>query len=72
MKLKHKIALFIVYLILFGALSSMVDYYAYGMINPWMFVVLSFIGAFWVTIVHVNSRRKRKVDELAEDIEEIL
>ncbi len=72
MKLKHKIALCIVYLILFGALSSMVDYYAYDMINPWVFVVLSFFGALWVTIVHVNNRKKSKVDELAKDIEEIL
>ncbi len=72
MKLKHKIALFIVYLILFGALSSMVDYYAYDMINPWIFVVLSFIGAVWATIVHANSRQKSKADELAKDIEEIL
>ena len=72
MKLKHKIALFIVYLILFGALSSMVDYYAYDMINPWIFVILSFIGAVWATIVHANSRQKSKADELAKDIEEIL
>ena len=71
MKLKHKIALFIVYLILFGALSAMVDYYAYDIINPWIFVVLSFIGAVWATVVHANSRQKSKVDELAEDIEEI-
>ena len=72
MKLKHKIALFIVYLILFGALSSMVDYYAYDMINPWIFVILSFIGAVWATVVHANSRQKSKADELAKDIEEIL
>ena len=72
MKLKHKIALFIVYFTLFGTLSSMVDYYAYDMINPWVFVILSLIGAIWATAVHANSRQKSKADELAKDIEEII
>ena len=70
--LKHIIALFSVYLVLFAALSSMVDYYAYDLINPWIFVILSVVGAAWATAVHANSRQKTKADELAADIEEIL
>ena len=72
MKLKHKIALFSVYLILFLALSAMVDYYAYDMISPWIFVLLSFFGAVWATMLHVKSRQKSKADELAKEIEKIL
>jgi len=72
MKLKHKIALFLVYFVLFGTLSAMIDYYAYDLINPWIFVILSFIGAVWATVVHAKSRAKTKADELAHDIEEII
>ncbi|WP_297486233.1 hypothetical protein [Sulfurimonas sp.] len=72
LRLKHKIALFLVYLVLFAALSSMVDYYAYDLINPWIFVILSVIGAAWATVAHANSRQKTKADELAADVEEIL
>ena len=70
--LKHKIALFIVYFILFGVLSAMVDYYAYDFLNPWIFVIISFIGAIIATVLHVRSRQKTKADELAEDIEEVI
>ena len=70
--LKHKIALFIVYFILFGVLSAMVDYYAYDFLNPWIFVLISFVGAVIATVLHVNSRQKTKADELAEDVEEII
>ncbi|SFV89899.1 hypothetical protein MNB_SV-4-736 [hydrothermal vent metagenome] len=69
---KHKVALFSVYSVLFLALTAMIDYYAYDMINPWIFVVLSFIGAVWATVVHLKSREKSKVDELAHDLEEIV
>ncbi len=71
-RLKHIIALFLVYLVLFTALSSMVDYYAYDLINPWIFVILSLVGAAWAAVVHANSRQKTKADELAADVEEIL
>jgi len=71
-RLKHKIALFTVYFVLFIALTAMIDYYAYDMINPWIFIVLSFAGAAWATMVHLKSREKGKVDELAKDIEEIV
>ena len=72
LRLKHKIALFLVYLVLFGALSSMVDYYGYDLVNPWIFVIFSVIGAAWATLAHANSRKKTKADELAADVEEIL
>ena len=70
--IKHIIALFSVYLVLFGALSSMVDYYAYDLINPWIFVIFSVVGAAWATAVHANIRQKTKADELAADVEKIL
>ena len=70
--LKHKIALFTVYFVLFIALTAMIDYYAYDLINPWIFIVLSFVSAIWATLAHVKSKEKSKVDELAHDIEEIL
>jgi len=69
---KHKAALFSVYFVLFLALTAMIDYYAYDMINPWIFVILSLIGAVWATAVHLKSREKSKVDELAHDLEEIV
>lgn len=70
--LKHKIALFSVYFVLFIALTAMIDYYAYDTISPWIFVSLSFVGAVWATMVHVKSKEKSRVDELAHDIEEIV
>ncbi|WP_294951235.1 hypothetical protein [Sulfurovum sp.] len=72
MKLKHKIALFTVYFVLFIALTAMIDYYAYDIINPWIFIVLSFLGAVGATLAHAKSREKTKADELAHDLEEIL
>ncbi|WP_457748849.1 hypothetical protein [Sulfurimonas sp.] len=72
MRLKHKIALFTVYFVLFSALSGMVDYYAYDAINPWIFIGLSFLAALWAVIVHAKSHEKSKVDELAQDIEKIV
>ena len=72
MRLKHKIVLLTVYFTLFMALTAMIDYYAYDTINPWIFIVLSMLGAFWATWVHAKSHQKSKVDTLAHDIEEIL
>jgi len=71
-RLGHKIALFAVYFVLFIALTAMIDYYAYDMLSPWIFVLLSFVGALWATAVHVKSREKSKADELARDLEEII
>ena len=72
MKLKHKVVAFTLYFILFLALGAMVDYYAYDILNPWVFIVLSFVAALWVTNMHAKSRQKSRVDELAEEIEEVL
>ena len=72
MKLKHKIALFLVYFVLFGTLTSFIDYYAYDLINPKIFIGLSFLGALWATWVHSKSKEKTKADELAEDIEKLI
>ena len=72
MSLKHKIVPFTLYFILFLALGAMVDYYAYDILNPWIFIVLSFVAAVGVTLVHAKSKQKSRVDELAEDIEEVL
>jgi len=71
-KLRHKIALFLVYFVLLGTLTSLIDYYAYDLINPWIFIILSFFGALWATWVHSKSKEKTKADELAEDIEDLL
>jgi len=70
--MKHKMTLFLVYFVLFSTLSAMIDYYAYDLINLWIFIVLSFIGAVWAVLVHAKSKQKTKADELAHDIEEIL
>ena len=70
--LKHKIALFIVYFILFGVLAAMVDYYAYDVLNPWIFLILSFIGAVITTSIHIKRHQKTKADELAKDVEEVI
>ena len=72
MRLKHKIVPFTLYFILFLALGAMIDYYAYDLLNPWIFIVLSFVAALWVTALHAKSRQKSRVDELAHEIEEVL
>jgi len=70
--LKHKIALFAVYFVLFFTLSAMVDYYAYDLISPWIFTLFSLFAAVWATIMHLKSKQKSKADELAHDLEEII
>jgi len=72
MKLKHKIALFALYFILFLTLAAMIDYYAYNILNPWIFVIMSLVGAVWATVVHAKRDQKSKVDEIAREVEEIL
>jgi len=72
MKLKRKISLFIVYFVLFIILGAMIDYYAYYTISPWVFIVMSAIGALLATVAHAKSHQKTKADEWAHDIEEIL
>ncbi len=69
---KHLVALFTVYFTLFLTLSAMVDYYAYDLINPWLFIVLSIAAAVWATAVHARSRQKSQADVLAQELEEIL
>ncbi len=70
--IKNIIALFLVYLVLFGVLFAMIDYYAYDIINPLLFVIISVISAIIATFIHSKSRKKTKADELASDIKEIL
>jgi len=72
MKLKHKVSLFLVYFILFTTIAAVIDYYAYDMLNPWMFISASFILAVIVTIAHVKYHIRSKADELAKELEEIL
>jgi hypothetical protein len=72
MKLKHKVSLFLVYFTLFSALAAMIDYYAYDILNPWIFVSISFILAVIVTMTHIKHHTRSKADELAKDLEEIL
>jgi predicted membrane channel-forming protein YqfA (hemolysin III family) len=70
--LKHKIALFIVYLILFMAIISLINYYADGILKPSIFISLSLLLALISTFYHVKSKQKSKADELAREIEEIV
>ncbi len=72
MPLKHKIALFFVYLVLFLAIFGMIDYYAYDILNPWIFMLASLIAALWATALHVRRHQRTKADEIAREIEEIL
>ncbi len=72
MKLKHKISLFFVYLLLFLALTSMIDYYAYDILNPWIFISFSVVAAVIVTYLHIKNRARSRADEIAKEIEEIL
>jgi len=71
-KLKHKFALFVVYFILFLAITAMIDYYAYDGIPPWIFITISFVGAVISAQIHAKSKQKTKADELARDLEEII
>ena len=57
---------------LFIALTAMIDYYAYDTISPWIFIVISTIGALWATLAHARSYKKTRADELAHNIEAIL
>ncbi len=70
--LKKKIAYFIAYLSLFLAIFGMIDYYAYDILNPWFFISVSFISAFFATYLHLKSHSKSQIDVIEKEIEEIL
>jgi len=72
MKTGYKITLFFVYLILFLAIFAMIDYYVYDILNPWIFVIASFVSALWATIIHIKKHKKTKADEITKEIEKIL
>jgi len=72
MRLRHQIALFLVYFILFLTITAMIDYYAYDIINPWIFIVLSLLGSGWAVKIHSKSHRKSKIDDWTKEVEEIL
>jgi uncharacterized membrane protein len=72
MKNSHKIGLFIVYFALFLTIFAMIDYYAYDFITFSFLLILSFFIALVTTYVHAKNHEKSKVDELAQDIEDIL
>ena len=71
--LKHQIGYFVIYMTLFATLGAFIDYYAYDIISPWIFIVLSFLGAIWATYAHVRYHKKNsKVDDLEKTLEEII
>ena len=72
MLFKHKVALFCVYLVLFLSIFGMIDYYAYDILNPAIFIGLSIISALMSTYYHVKHHQKTKADEIAQELEEIL
>ncbi len=72
MQRKHKIALFLVYFILFLAILSMIDYYGYYIIPASVVFAVSFLAALIAIFIHAKSKEKTKADELAKEIEEII
>lgn len=72
MKLKHKIALFIVYFLVYLVSIAIIDYYALYIIPAWIVVSISLILAAISAIIHIKSKTKTQADELAKEIEEIL
>ena len=72
MKLKHKIALFIVYFLVYLVSIAIIDYYALYIIPAWIVVSSSLALAAISTIIHIKSKTKTQADELAKEIEEIL
>jgi len=69
---KHTIALFIVYFILFMAITALIDYYAYNVISPIYLVAFSIVASAISTYFHRKSKIKTQADEVAKEIEEIL
>jgi len=72
MKLKHKIALFIVYLLIFFTSAALINYYAYLTLDGRMLFAGSVVLALIATYLHNHYHIKTKADELAKEIEEIL
>ncbi len=70
--LKKTIAYFIAYLSLFLAIFGMIDYYAYDILNPWFFIFVSFISAFFATYIHLKSHTKSQIDVIEKKIEKVL
>jgi len=72
MKLKHKIALFIVYLLIFFTSAALINYYAYLTLDGRLLFTGSVVLALIATYLHNRYHIKTKADELAKEIEEIL
>ncbi len=72
LKTKHKIALFLVYFILFIAIFSMIDYYGNYIIPASAVFAISFFAALISAVIHAKSKTKTKADELAKEVEEII
>ena len=72
MKLKHKIALFIVYLLIFFTSAALINFYAYLTLDGRLLFAASVLLALIATYMHHRYRVKTKADELAQELEEIL
>ncbi len=72
MKRKHKIALFIIYLMIFFTSAALINFYAYLTLDGRILFAGSVLLALIATYLHNRYHIKTKADELAEKIEEIL
>jgi len=68
----YKLALFIIYFIIFLTSFSLINYYAYSSFNPKLLILFSLIFSIFATYFHLKQRQKTKADELAKEIERIL
>ncbi|RUM71791.1 MAG: hypothetical protein DSZ10_06095 [Sulfurovum sp.] len=72
MKLKHKIALFVIYFLIFFVSAALINYYAYLTLDGRVLLAGSLVLALVATYLHNQYHIKTKADELAKELEEIL
>ncbi len=58
----------LVYFVLFIAIFSMIDYYAWMSFNFIWFIVISAVAALMIGYIHVKRGKHDHVDEVAEEL----
>ena len=65
---KYKVIMFSIYLLVFLAIFTWLDYYAYEFYNPLPFIILSLLLAIVATYLHIKRGKRSEVDELADKL----
>lgn len=64
---KHLLKIFVLYLIIAGAVAGWIDYSSYGVFNPLWMALGALAVAVLATAVHGYTRAHDRIDDVADD-----